>query len=244
MKSKRQAIKELQENTPNSHHHSTSASHRNGQGQVHMNHTSSPRSNKYILDPSKISSKENGNVKAYAVNSNQGISRKYNQDRVSIILNIMKNGIRASFFAIYDGHGGATCCDFLTQNLHQYVFNSKYFPAHPRQALIEGMKLAQSKFIESTKALYRQKKEIDRSGSCAIILLIVGDDCYIANLGDSRAILSTCSGKPMYSLSRDHKPTDPGEQARILKEGGKIYRTQMIKLRKQSEMEIKEGESR
>lgn len=30
------------------------------------------------VDPSKISSKENGNILAYAVNSNQGISRKYN----------------------------------------------------------------------------------------------------------------------------------------------------------------------
>jgi protein phosphatase 2C family protein 2/3 len=89
-----------------------------------------------VLDPSKISTKENGNIKAYAVNSNQGISRKYNEDRVSIILNIMKNGVKASFFAIYDGHGGSNCCDFLTQNLHQFVFNSKHFPSQPRQALI------------------------------------------------------------------------------------------------------------
>lgn len=106
-----------------------------------MQQPSSPRQ-KYILDPSKISNKENGNIYAYAVNSNQGISRKYNEDRVSIILNISKNGIKSSFFAIYDGHGGSNCCDFLTQNLHQYIFNSKKFPAHPRQAIIEGIKLA------------------------------------------------------------------------------------------------------
>lgn len=36
----------------------------------------------------------------------------------------------------------------------------------------------------------------------------------------------------MYSLSRDHKPTDSGEQKRIFKEGGKIYRTEMVKIRK------------
>ena len=74
------------------------------------------------------------------------------------------------------------------------------------------------------------KKILDRSGSCIILVLIVGDECYIANVGDSRAILSTCQGKPLFSLSRDHKPTDPNEQERIMKEGGKIYRTEMTKI--------------
>lgn len=150
LKSKKQSMKELLENGY-SQGHSHGSAHR-PHGQLHSN--SSPKASKYVLDPSKVSSKENGNIKAYAVNSNQGISRKYNEDRVSIILNIMKNGVKASYFAIYDGHGGANCCDFLTQNLHQFVFNSKYFPTHPRQALIEGMKLAESKFIEATKALF------------------------------------------------------------------------------------------
>lgn len=81
------------------------------------------------------------------------------------------------------------------------------------------------------KQTYQQTKELDRSGSCAIIALVIEDECYIANVGDSRAVLSTCNGKPMYSLSRDHKPTDIGEQNRIIKEGGKIYRTEMIRIK-------------
>ena len=44
-------------------------------------------------------------------------------------------------------------------------------------------------------------------------------------------------GKPLFSLSRDHKPTDPNEQSRILKEGGKIYRTEMRKIEKQKKEE-------
>lgn len=86
-------------------------------------------------------------MKAYAVNTHQGISRKYNEDRVSIILNISKNGVKASYFAIYDGHGGSACCDFLSENLHQFILNSKKFPSSPRQALIEGIKLVEKKFI-------------------------------------------------------------------------------------------------
>lgn len=70
------------------------------------------------IDPSKTSSKENGLIKAYSVNTHQGISRNYNEDRVSVTLNILKHGVKSQFFAIYDGHGGSNCCDYLKDNLH------------------------------------------------------------------------------------------------------------------------------
>ena len=76
----------------------------------------------------KTSTKRNGVVKAYGANTNQGIVRNYNEDRVSIILNIMKPANRkeerwpkCSFFGVYDGHGGVSCADFLRDNLHLYL---------------------------------------------------------------------------------------------------------------------------
>ena len=60
----------------------------------------------------------------------------------------------------------------------------------------------------------------DRSGSCAIVILIVGEICYCANVGDSRAVMSIDSGKIVIPLSRDHKPSDINEYNRIIQNGG------------------------
>ena len=54
-------------------------------------------------------------------------------------------------------------------------------------------------------------------------ILIVGDMCYVANVGDSRAVLSADGGKQIVALTRDHKPNDELEKNRITNAGGKIY---------------------
>lgn len=64
---------------------------------------------------------------------------------------------------------------------------------------------------------------VDNSGSCAIVLLLVGDMCYTANVGDSRAIMSAHGGRQSLDLSKDHKPNEEGETFRIIHNGGKIY---------------------
>jgi hypothetical protein len=51
---------------------------------------------KFILPPgipmedTKTSQKRNGLVRAYAVNTYQGLVRNYNEDRVAIVVNIMQ----------------------------------------------------------------------------------------------------------------------------------------------------------
>lgn len=63
----------------------------------------------------------------------------------------------------------------------------------------------------------------DRSGSCAIIVLISESAAYIANIGDSRAILVNNGMTSVSSISNDHKPSCPQEQARIESAGGRVY---------------------
>jgi protein phosphatase 2C family protein 2/3 len=68
--------------------------------------------------------------------------------------------------------------------------------------------------------------DFERSGSCALIVIILDDVCYVANLGDSRCLLSENGGSRLYQLSKDHKPNDVHEKARISSAGGYIYKAQ------------------
>jgi len=53
--------------------------------------------------------------------------------------------------------------------------------------------------------------------------LFVQDIAYVANLGDSRAVMSLNQGKSYVRLTRDHKPEDPDETQRIESNGGRVY---------------------
>jgi len=66
---------------------------------------------------------------------------------------------------------------------------------------------------------------LDKSGSCAIVALLVEKKVYIVNVGDSRAIMSCDGGNFCTNLSLDHKPNDDIEQKRILQNGGRVYQT-------------------
>jgi protein phosphatase 2C family protein 2/3 len=58
------------------------------------------------------------------------------------------------------------------------------------------------------------------------VVLIVETRCFIANVGDSRTIMSGNNGGKVYTLSRDHRPNDEKEYKRVLDAGGKIYQTE------------------
>ena len=180
---------------------------------------------------------------SYGVNTYRGVIRNYNEDRVTILINALINkgnyntknylkNLKISYFSIYDGHAGNKCCDFLKKHLHHYIFESEFFPLNPIKALEDGFNICESKFMS---LIYSNNNYTDSSGSCALVLLILNDICYIANLGDSRALYSCNDGKKFLQISRDHKPNDPLEKNRIYKAGGSIYKQTSKKKKKNKE---------
>ena len=180
----------------------------------------------------KVSTKSYGPIKAYAANTNQGIARDYNEDRVSIIININQpnNKIKenkvwpkASYFSVFDGHGGNKCAEFLRDNLLKLICDNEFFPDDIEKAIKYGFSEADKLFLENA---VKDGELQDNSGSCGLILLIIDNKVYIANVGDSRCIISMKNGLIRKDVTRDHKPNYPYEKERIVTNGGRIYQTQ------------------
>jgi len=186
-------------------------------------------------EKAKSSKRSAGIIKSYAVNTYQGIIRNYNEDRVIIIINLNKppnyhrsNWPKISFFGIYDGHGGDGCSEYLKDNLHKLIFeNNKYFPDNIPEAIKLGFSKAENEFFNN-HALNKDKEIIDRAGSCAIIIIMVDNKIYVANVGDSRCVLSMNNGKKFVEVTKDHKPNSPTELQRIKNNGGNIYHIETL----------------
>lgn len=146
------------------------------------------------------------------------------QDTFDIIHTGLGRNVR--YFAVFDGHGvkGKEAAEFARDEL--------------KKALLKDIeiiqKLSERKEVEKyfhklyNKIQSKFKKnplDFDSSGACGISVLIIGNLCYIINLGDSRAVIGSLqegAQKVAYQMSIDHKPDRPEEKERIEKNGGYI----------------------
>ncbi|KAL9550642.1 hypothetical protein PS6_005444 [Mucor atramentarius] len=122
----------------------------------------------------------------------------------------------ASFFAVFDGHGGANVAKYSSQNLSKIVIESDDFKkGEYTDALRKG-------FLKIDQDLRADPEyEHEASGCTAIVALLTKDNnLYVSNAGDSRAIIYA-DGKAV-ALSEDHKPGNPKETDRIEKAGGHV----------------------
>ena len=196
----------------------------------------------------EFSSKACANISGYGMNSYNGKVKKYNEDRIKAITDYHPNKTiiikgnehkpTISYFSIFDGHGGKKCSDFLKEYLDSYLFNSSYFPRDPYKAIRESFKKAEDNFCAMA---YDAKNNIllDKSGSCALVMLIINDILFSINLGDSRALYSYDTGKYLYQITRDHKPNDEIEKQRIENAGGQVYYANKV-TRNGKEVQLKE----
>ncbi|KAH7644622.1 protein phosphatase 2c-like protein 3 [Dermatophagoides farinae] len=129
------------------------------------------------------------------------------------ILLTMPDDPEASFFAVFDGHGGAKVANYASENLHQGLCSHRlYQEGHIDEAL-------KNIFVEFDEMMFNNEKMRDElAGSTAVVVLIKDHQIYCANIGDSRAVASFAG--QVDPLSIDHKPTCEDEMNRIVSAGG------------------------
>lgn len=129
------------------------------------------------------------------------------------------------FFAVYDGHCGPKAAAFAKKKLANNVLAAaKELGADTDDRVREAIRSGFLKTDTDFCATAEVKKLNDGSTACCVLMQEKKQRLWIANVGDSRAILVQRSGKAL-ALSRDHKPDRDDERARIERAGGcvKMY---------------------
>ncbi|CAJ1066246.1 integrin-linked kinase-associated serine/threonine phosphatase 2C isoform X1 [Xyrichtys novacula] len=138
---------------------------------------------------------------------------------------------RVSYFAVFDGHGGARASRFAAENLHHNL--AKKFPSGEKENLDKLIKKCLLDTFRQTDEDFLKKassqKPVWKDGSTATCVLVVDDMVYVANLGDSRAVLcrveASADGQKRsvtLALSKEHNPTIYEERMRIQRAGGTV----------------------
>jgi serine/threonine protein phosphatase PrpC len=116
-------------------------------------------------------------------------------------------------YAVFDGHGGDNVSEFCRENFAPMLY----------QELLENNDIG--------KALYATFLKVDdkldvpasyMTGSTCLVILKNTNHMWVANCGDSRAIMN--SNKNSIALTKDHKPLDE-ERKRIIDLGGHVIQT-------------------
>uniref|UniRef100_A0A6B2LFY3 PPM-type phosphatase domain-containing protein n=1 Tax=Arcella intermedia TaxID=1963864 RepID=A0A6B2LFY3_9EUKA len=114
--------------------------------------------------------------------------------------------------ALFDGHGGLEVASFLAKNFHKKLrYNLTQHP-DPKEAL-------RTTFLDMDQSFTKEKM----CGSTAVVAYLKSQHLYIANCGDSRAVLGIKNFPPQ-RVSFDHKPSVLSEQKRIQEAGGVVIK--------------------
>ncbi|KAK6923113.1 PPM-type phosphatase-like domain [Dillenia turbinata] len=96
----------------------------------------------------------------------------------------------ATYVGVYDGHGGPEASRFLSTHLfsylHKFVTKEGGLSA---EAIKKAVSATEDEFIDLVNNSWLDRPQIASVGSCCLIGAISDDQLYVANLGDSRAVL-------------------------------------------------------
>lgn len=162
--------------------------------------------------------------------------RKENQD-CFCVCDALAGDEDMTFFTVFDGHGpeGAFVSHFVREKYHEALADAfaeltARAPAVSRRSSVSCDVIAeifQHAAEAVTNRLISSAIDISVSGTTAVGMLARDKDVFIANIGDSRAVIARyCEVEQRYVLhceSMDHKPEVPEERARIEAKNGRVF---------------------
>ncbi|XP_050314437.1 protein phosphatase 1H [Anthonomus grandis grandis] len=179
-----------------------------------------------IIHPNKPLPYESG----YAECVNAGKSR-WNEDQAVYrqgVLTKSNIAIPYTYYGIFDGHAGVGAALCAANQLHHIIheklvdaqddiwvnFNtSNLLTTKPRDLLIIGA--LESSFREMDQLLLEDRNKYQAAGGCtAIVALFILGKLYLANAGDSRAII--CKNEKHFPMSMDFTPENERDRIRRL----------------------------
>lgn len=137
--------------------------------------------------------------------------------------NNLSNGVRTvsqihrspsviATYGIFVGHGAATAADLCARNFVPTLLGDSFLETVPENA-IRNTFLALEAFVNA-------KSNLDKTyyGTTALFAMVKDGSLYIANIGDSRAVLYTEDG--VQTITKEHDGSNAEEVARVRNAGG------------------------
>ncbi|CAL4921396.1 unnamed protein product [Urochloa decumbens] len=131
----------------------------------------------------------------------------------------------ATLVGVYDGHGGPEAARFVNRRLFSLIQD---FAAEngglSAEVLQKAFGATEDEFVGMVQKSWPSQPRIMSVGSCCLVGAIEGGTLYVANLGDSRAVLGRrASGRGKHRvvaerLSRDHNVADEDVRREVASE--------------------------
>ncbi|KAJ9700176.1 hypothetical protein PVL29_005817 [Vitis rotundifolia] len=149
---------------------------------------------------------------------------KENQDSYIIKTQIQGNP-NVHFFGVFDGHGqfGAQCSNFVKDRLVEVLSNDPTL-------LDDPVKVYNSAFLVTNSELHNSEIDDSMSGTTAITVLLIGNTLFVANVGDSRAVIAVKEGNRIIAedLSYDQTPFRKDEYDRVKLCGARVLSVDQV----------------
>ncbi|KAL7722508.1 Protein phosphatase 2C [Entamoeba marina] len=125
--------------------------------------------------------------------------RNYNEDRVASC--VTDDGV--SLYAVFDGHNGAQAASICTDQLKLMY------------------KRHNGSLVDVFSGLHELVAKQTPAGCTATVIAVKNDTIEVACCGDSPGYIVK-KDSTIQKVTKDHKPTDPDEEAMIVKNGGMV----------------------